>query len=152
MGDGSIRSIENVQLGDQVASFDHFGDLVGRKVLHLFVHDNKSIVSLNGLNATPEHVFFKGDGSFQPIGCFKKGDNLVRTNGEQIPFPGISPVDGFRENMGWAGADDGLLAYDHDQDGVIDKLNEISSRSAKDKAKNPSSSFIRLNTSVITQI
>jgi Ca2+-binding RTX toxin-like protein len=33
--------------------------------------------------------------------------------------------DGYREHMGWVAPDDGLLAYDHDGDGIIDKRSEI---------------------------
>ncbi|MDD9810366.1 MAG: calcium-binding protein [Gammaproteobacteria bacterium] len=68
-----------------------------------------------------------GDGGgFKPIVLDLDGDGveLVALD-ESAAFYDIN-ADGYQYNLGWAGADDGLLAYDKNSDGVINRKDEIS--------------------------
>jgi len=65
-------------------------------------------------------------GGFKPIVLDLDGDGveLVALD-ESAAFYDIN-ADGYLYNLGWAGADDGLLAYDKNNDGAIHRKDEIS--------------------------
>ncbi|MEM9100580.1 MAG: Hint domain-containing protein, partial [Pseudomonadota bacterium] len=61
---GSSKPIEEVEIGDQVTSYDPHGNLVPGKVTRVFRNRVKHVLDVFGLHVTPGHVTLCGDGPF----------------------------------------------------------------------------------------
>lgn len=83
MSDGSSKSIENVQVGDQVASFDRNGGRVAGTVTRLFRNSTRGFWELeNGVLVTGGHRFLTDDNEFREISVIlKRGLNVVDAEG-----------------------------------------------------------------------
>ena len=79
MASGQTKSIEDIQIGDRVLSFDEAsGRTVAGEVVHTFVHHDKQTVRINGsLRTTLVHPFYV-DGKWVPAGELAPGDRLYR--------------------------------------------------------------------------
>ncbi|EPR20198.1 hypothetical protein L907_27000 [Agrobacterium sp. C13] len=92
MFDGASKPIEDIVVGDIVASFAAMGELEPRKVTRLFRNKTDEWVELkNGLDgdtllATPGHEFLRQDGTFVPLSQLLDVDErsaaVVMCNGE----------------------------------------------------------------------
>lgn len=78
------------------------------------------------INVHHEATWTGGSGSGKPVAIDLDGDGLefVNINDANVLFD--INGDGWREHLAWTSADDGLLAYDKDSDGVINQHDEIS--------------------------
>ncbi|WP_057461214.1 FG-GAP-like repeat-containing protein [Pseudovibrio sp. POLY-S9] len=94
MSDGSAKPIEQVGLEDQVMAFDGLGELEPREVTDLFVHGKKPILDVDGVQVTSEHPFLLADGSYQPVGQLRVGDQIVRADGSLYTIERIAEVEG----------------------------------------------------------
>lgn len=83
MANGKTIPIEQIKVGDQVASFDAVNkQLVKGAVKKLLRHQAKGYLIINGrLKVTPEHRVYS-DGKWKKIGSLKVGDNLFTSQGQ----------------------------------------------------------------------
>jgi Ca2+-binding RTX toxin-like protein len=83
MSDSSSKSIENIQVGDQVASFDRNGDRVTGTVTRLFRNSTRGFWELeNGVLVTGGHRFLTDDNEFREISVIlKRGLSVVDVEG-----------------------------------------------------------------------
>lgn len=82
MADGSEKPIEEIEVGDEVMSFDPFtlggkGERRGKKVTRLFRNQTKSVLDLHGLKMTPGHVVLTDHGEWLTIARVLKADRSV---------------------------------------------------------------------------
>ncbi len=61
---GSEKPIEEIDVGDEVQSYNAAGELVTSRVSKVFRNQSKHILDVFGLMVTPGHVTFCGDGEF----------------------------------------------------------------------------------------
>ncbi|WP_286192532.1 DUF4214 domain-containing protein [Stappia sp. BW2] len=105
LADGSEKPIEEIQLEDEVMSFDSLGVLEARRVIDLIVHDDQHVMNIDGVLVTPNHPFLLPDGSFKPIGDLSVGDAIVRADGALHVIEHISPTDGVQTVYNFTVAD-----------------------------------------------
>lgn len=89
LSDGTTKAIETISVGDQVLSYDKFGNLVSSRVAQLFRNEVSHLLDVHGLKVTPGHVTLCGDGPFKgahvPIIDILLSDGaLVRENGDLV--------------------------------------------------------------------
>ena len=95
MADGKTKPIADVRVGDVVTAFDELGNLVSRKVIKTYVHQNRQAFLLNGLKTTAGHLFLTASGEFKLVGNLKEGvDVLVNKEGVDISSWSLIPIDG----------------------------------------------------------
>lgn len=95
MSDGSKKPIEEIEVGDEVASFSGLDAIEGGSVTETFKKTSAQLFDLNGTGVTDNHPFLMPDGSFKALGELVKGkDSLVLASGEIVPFSGATPVAG----------------------------------------------------------
>jgi hypothetical protein len=86
MADGNTKSIDRIELGDEVLSFNEAtGKLEPHRVTHLFVHPHPDsadpVLLINGsLKVTANHSFYV-QGKWVQAGNLQLGDVLTRTSG-----------------------------------------------------------------------
>ena len=94
MSDGTIKLIEDMEVGDMVLAFDKkTKTMKPGKVSHVFDHEQEEnyLIINNHLRVTQIHrVLSKGE--FTEIGNLKVGDTLTSTKGEFIPITSIHEV------------------------------------------------------------
>ncbi len=97
MADGSLKSIEDIQVGDSVKSYDESsGSMVDSVVGHVFVHDavemgDYYLVINNRLRVTPDHPLFV-NGDWVDADSVVVGDSLLDVSGESIEVLSVDRV------------------------------------------------------------
>ena len=93
MSDGNTKSIESVQTGDQVLSYDeNTRENVPTRVTQTFRHEENAYLVVNGtLQVTPHHPVYVGE-HWKAIGDAKVGDLLKRVDGSMYEIKSIEPV------------------------------------------------------------
>lgn len=99
-----------------------------RRTSTVYVTFNLNVTDASGVTSTTPFAvtFIRRGSSVPPLVFDLDGDGL-----EITPFDGSTVQfdmdgDGERDNTGWVGADDGLLALDRNGNGTIDDISEIS--------------------------
>ncbi len=84
MTDGSTKAISDIQVGDQVASYnEETKTVVVSKVDKLLIHDPEIYWIINDrIKVTPNHSFYI-DGKWKHIGQAELGDNMLKHDGNQ---------------------------------------------------------------------
>jgi Ca2+-binding RTX toxin-like protein len=89
----------------------------------LILTDSTGVQSRERINVT----FRKhGTSGAPPIVLDLDGDGIELTDFEGSPVLFDMDLDGVRDQTGWVGSDDGLLALDRNSNGMIDNISEIS--------------------------
>ena len=93
MGDGALKPIEKVKVGDSVLAFDQeLGELRPDKVTELFEHTVEKYLIINGrLKVTDNHPVYS-NGKWVEIGALKVGDKLVSAKGETETITSMKEV------------------------------------------------------------
>jgi hypothetical protein len=83
LSDGTTKPIEQVQVGDEVRSYDtDRGEFVAGVVVKIITSDVIEYLSIDGILVTSEHPFWIVDrGEWVKAGELKRGDILLRDNG-----------------------------------------------------------------------
>ncbi|SDS63367.1 polymorphic toxin-type HINT domain-containing protein [Microlunatus soli] len=94
MGDGSSKSIEDVQIGDEVVAADvETGETQGRRVLETYVHQDVATVevetSSGRITSTDEHPFYVEGRGWTPVRDLRPGDRLVDPKGSSVEIAAI---------------------------------------------------------------
>lgn len=97
-----LKNIEDICVGDSVMSFDASeklgkGALYERRVLNVFVKEEKTLISLNGIRITPNHVVLRSDGEWVEAKDLNLGDGLLNSKGQEILIENIDSVDGYHK-------------------------------------------------------
>lgn len=94
MADGSLKAIQDIEVGDRVRSFSSSGDIGSSLVGETYAHDANEYLRIKTNNGTVEvtksHPFFTGGSvriqskypKFQNIGDFQTGDSVYRLDSE----------------------------------------------------------------------
>lgn len=94
MADGTLKPIKNISIGEKVMAFNSFGILTPQPVLKTWIHYEKSVIAVNGVQVTPEHRFLTPSGEYRHIGDLVIGDYIVTAEGEITPITSIHTVPG----------------------------------------------------------
>ena len=136
MSDGSEKSIEEIQPGDMVKSYDKDGKLVAGRVKQTFVKEVEHVLDFFGTGVTPGHVYYCGAGKFK---------------GQHVPL-----IDILRDDGGVVAADGTLIRAATGM--PIGSENDVKMVWAVRGTKTSSGAFqvserkkIRLSTRVITE-
>ncbi len=122
------QELSDFNLHDNIADtagemYDNFTDPLGGPDFRLFDFNNQQADAVNFINIDPLVIDLDGDGiellDYTQARVYYDVDN-----------------DGFVEKTGWVSADDGMLAYDKNQDGVINDITELFSEYMSDNASN----------------
>jgi len=97
MADGSMKSIESIVIGDQVAAFDEkTGEMATDTVSQVFIHNDihTGYIEINDMKVTGEHPLWIKDKGWTKAGEVKVGDILLRQDNTDELVTHIKPVDG----------------------------------------------------------
>jgi hypothetical protein len=86
MADGSIKPIEEIEIGDYVSSFSDplSKEIITAEVTKTFEHMVKEYVIINNeLSVTPDHLVYAGN-EFRVAGSLKRGDYMMDEEGERV--------------------------------------------------------------------
>jgi hypothetical protein len=84
--DGSSKSIERIQVGDKVLSYDASGTLVPGRVTRTFRNEVSHLLDVHGLKVTPGHATLCGDGMFK--GCHVPIIDILLSDGALVQADG----------------------------------------------------------------
>ncbi len=107
MWDGTQKSIEMIRPGDDVVSYDQFGNLQEGRVRHTFQHQVPHILDLFGVQVTPGHAMLCGDGEYEghhlPVIDILRSDGaLVLKDGTKVRAATLAPLESLEDQFVWA--------------------------------------------------
>jgi hypothetical protein len=93
MSDGKIKPIKQIQIGDEVKSFDfHTNKTTSNRVIALFKFKKTEYLIINGLEVTKTHPFCIGKGIWKEAGMLIVGDVVIGEGNSEIKIETIKKV------------------------------------------------------------